>query len=273
MWHPVLEGRIERRLLINYRLDPDRAAELVPAPLRPQLVDGFAVAGICLLRLGEMRPRGLPRWLGLQSENAAHRVAVEWNGPDGIHRGVFIPRRDTNALTNVVVGGRVFPGVHEWARFHVDEDAGRFNVSFVSLDGSAAVDARVSVADRLDGSVLFRDLAEASAFLEQGSVGYSSTRSRGYLDGLQLRTRPWSLKPTVIERVQSSLFDDPRRFPRGTAELDCALVMVDVPVEWHPVERMGTGERVEQLARAGLGRHDPLVPRRALDMGGYSSRR
>jgi hypothetical protein len=116
------------------------------------------------------------------------------------------------------------------------------------LDGSAAVDARVSVADRLDGSVLFRDLAAASAFFERGSIGYSSTRERGYLDGLQLRTRAWNIEPTVIERVQSSLFDDPQRFPRGTAELDCALVMVDVPVEWHPVERMRTGERVEQPA-------------------------
>ena len=46
----------QRRLLINYRRDPAVAETLLPSGLRPQLVDGSAVARICLLRLGAMRP-------------------------------------------------------------------------------------------------------------------------------------------------------------------------------------------------------------------------
>jgi len=42
----------ERRLLVNYRVDPDVAATLLPAPLRPKLVNGWAVAGICLFPAG-----------------------------------------------------------------------------------------------------------------------------------------------------------------------------------------------------------------------------
>jgi hypothetical protein len=34
---------IERRLLVNYRVDPGVAARLIPTPLRPQLVNGWAV--------------------------------------------------------------------------------------------------------------------------------------------------------------------------------------------------------------------------------------
>ena len=41
---------IERRLLVNYRVDPGVARSLLPAPLRPQVVNGWAVAGICLIR-------------------------------------------------------------------------------------------------------------------------------------------------------------------------------------------------------------------------------
>ncbi|MDF2434699.1 MAG: hypothetical protein JWP44_4330, partial [Mucilaginibacter sp.] len=47
---PALATNIERRLLINYRLDPGVAQSLLPDTLRPQLVRGSAVAGICLLR-------------------------------------------------------------------------------------------------------------------------------------------------------------------------------------------------------------------------------
>ena len=102
---PRIQGEIERRLLINYRVTPEAAAALLPSPFRPQLVNGHAVAGICLIRPGSLRPVGTPRWTGLRSENAAHRIAVEWDGADGVHTGVYIRRRDTDNLANAVLGG------------------------------------------------------------------------------------------------------------------------------------------------------------------------
>ncbi len=89
MIRPRLSSTIERRLLVNYRVDPHVAAALLPAPLRPQLVRGQAVAGICLLRIGGVRPAWAPRGGDRPtSENAAHRISVEWDGPDGVERGV-----------------------------------------------------------------------------------------------------------------------------------------------------------------------------------------
>jgi hypothetical protein len=57
--------RRQRRLLVNYRVDPDVAARVLPPPLRPQQVAGWAVAGICLIRLAQLRPGRVPAWLGL----------------------------------------------------------------------------------------------------------------------------------------------------------------------------------------------------------------
>lgn len=71
---PVVRGVIDRRILANYRVDPDVLAQLLPAPLRPKLTRGHAVAGICLIRLTGVRPRWLSAWLGVSSENAAHRT-------------------------------------------------------------------------------------------------------------------------------------------------------------------------------------------------------
>jgi hypothetical protein len=109
-----LDAVVERRLLVNYRTDPDVTGRLLPAPLRPQLHNGYAVSGICLIRLGRLRHRGLPG-MGLRSENAAHRIAVEWDTPDGPACGVYIPRRDTNSLAKrrrrrPPVPGRAPPG-------------------------------------------------------------------------------------------------------------------------------------------------------------------
>lgn len=229
---PDLAGTVDRRLLINYSVDPDVIARMLPLPFRPQLVRGRAVAGICLIRLQHMRPAGLPTWLGLASENAAHRVAVEWDTPHGVRSGVYIPRRDSNSLVNVLVGGRAYPGVHHRACFDVAEDEQRVRVSFRAADGSAHVMADVVVAERLSGSELFSNAAEASAFFEHGCDGYSATRDPGRFDGLQLLTGAWSVEPAQVADAYSSFFADSRIFPAGSAVLDNALLMRRIPVRW-----------------------------------------
>jgi hypothetical protein len=136
---------VERRLLVNYRVDPEVAASLLPTPLRPRLVNGWAVAGICLIRRGRLRPSWAPGWSGMRTENAAHRVAVEWDGIGGRQRGVYIPRRDSDSAVTVLAGGRLFPGEHHRASFDVRETAKELHVAFASTDRTAhvSVDTRV----------------------------------------------------------------------------------------------------------------------------------
>src|SRR5258708_34420133 len=96
MYIPRLEGTIDRRLLVNYRVEPAYLQRLLPGPFRPKLIHGMGIAGICLVRLQQIRPRALPAAFGLSSENAAHRTAVEWE-VKGEHRGgVYFPRLDTS---------------------------------------------------------------------------------------------------------------------------------------------------------------------------------
>jgi hypothetical protein len=232
---PGLRGRIERRLLVNYRVDPDAVTRMLPEPFRPQLVGDAAVAGICLIRLGEMRPRPLPRWMGLQSENAAHRIAVVWDTPTGIESGVYIPRRDSNSRVNIALGGRAYPGEHQRAEFEVHETDQDVRVAFAARDGSVQVDVSVRLADQLTGSHLFTDLDEASAFFEAGSIGYSATRRPNRFDGLGLRTNAWRVEPTIVNYAHSSFFENTAIFPAGTTELDNALIMRHVPVQWEPL--------------------------------------
>ncbi|MCA9647478.1 MAG: DUF2071 domain-containing protein [Polyangiaceae bacterium] len=97
---PELEGLIARRILLNYRVDPAVLARLLPSPMEPQLVGGQGVAGICLIRLEQLRPSFvgsvLPKGLTLSSENAAHRVAVRLHGKPA----VYVFRRDTSSRMN-----------------------------------------------------------------------------------------------------------------------------------------------------------------------------
>jgi hypothetical protein len=109
------------------------------------------------------------------------------------------------------------------------------HVAFASHDETITVRVDVRTAERFQGSELFAGLAQASDFFRHGSAGFSATRGGECLDGLELRTDAWQVEPVDVRSVHSTYFDDPDRFPPGSALLDCALLMRDVPVTWRPL--------------------------------------
>jgi hypothetical protein len=228
----------------------------LPAPFRPQIVNGFGIAGVCLIRLKHIRPLFLPAFVGISSENAAHRIAVEWETDGERHTGVFIPRRDTSSLLNAFAGGRLFPGVHRRAQFDVRETENEFHISMKSLDGSAHVLVAGRRASSLPHDSVVASLADVSRFFEAGSLGYSPDGSNGGLDGLELRSFNWHVEPLQISNVESSFFEDRSTFPVGSVAFDNALLMRGIDHEWHSREPVcRTVIQKQQLK-------DVIIPRR-----------
>jgi uncharacterized protein YqjF (DUF2071 family) len=230
---PVIRGVIERRILVNYRADAGVVAAQLPAPFRPKLHRGYAMVGICLIRLRDVRPRWVPAWAGIRSENAAHRTAVLWDENGRVAEGVYVARRDTSSRFNACAGGRLFPGIHSHADFRVAEAGEHFEVALASDDGITKVAVAGDVAEALPRTSIFESLAQASSFFEGGSLGYSATRDATRFHGLELRCKTWHVDALTVSNVRSSVFDDRARFPDGTIAFDCALVMRGVDHEWH----------------------------------------
>ena len=239
---PAITGIIRRRILLNYRVAPEVVRAILPSNFRPKLHGGYAVVGICLIRLEEIRPKGMPGFIGISSENSAHRIAVEWED-GGKREGVFVPRRDTDSRLNALAGGRVFPGVHHLSRFTVSDREGSISLRVDAEDKeSALVDLQAVEDDGFPPTSVFDRLAESSRFFEAGCVGYSSRPDSCVLDGLLLEVADWRVSHLKVERIRSAYFDDRSVFPEGSIEFDHALLMRDIPHRWRSVAEM-TAER------------------------------
>jgi hypothetical protein len=240
---PVLGGTIERRMLVNFRCESAGLARLLPLPFRPKLVNGWGMAGICLIRLSGIHPTFLPALCGLTSENAAHRIAVEWDEDGATREGVFVPRRDTNALLNRLVGGKIFPGIHHTAKFEVSETENRFKLEMQSEDGKTFVRVLARVSDKLPEDSVFNSFAEASEFFRGGSIGWSACTAGNEFDGLELRCREWRMETLAVEQVESSFFENAELFPAGSAKFDSAFLMRGIAHEWHARGRLTNFEK------------------------------
>ena len=80
---------------------------------------------------------------------------------------------------------------------------------------------------------IFGNLEESSAFFEKGSIGSSSRPDSPTLEGLRLKALNWRVTPLEIHSVNSAFFDDTTIFPAGSITFDHALLMRDIPHEWH----------------------------------------
>jgi len=236
---PKIKGIIDRRILINYQIDKEVLENYLPKPFKPKLVNEKGIAGICLIRLKEIRLLGLPKQLGISSENGAHRIAVTWEENGEIKEGVFIPRRDTSSKLNSLAGGTIFPGIHHLAKFTVNEYDENYEVSFVSDDKtSLAIKAKETT--HWNTESVFDNLDCVSDFFEKGSIGYSPTK-KGF-DGLELKAYNWKVSLLEVAEVKSSFFDDKSIFPENSVKFDNALLMKNIEHQWISLKKIKNGE-------------------------------
>ena len=226
---PRIRGIIRRRLLVNFRVDPEVMSRNIPAPFQPKLHNGYAIAGICLIRLEQIRPSLVPFPFGLHSENAAHRIAVCCPNSE---EAVFSPRRDSDSWLNHMAGGLLFPGEHHQARFDVVDDERSVDLKMESLDCSVSVRVSGATATQMPLDSVFASLDDASRFFEAGSLGYSTTRNQERFDAIILQTSDWRVEPFAVSIVSSSYFENAQHFPPGTVTFDHALIMRNVRHQW-----------------------------------------
>jgi len=222
----TLRAQLRRRILVSYRVDPVVAQDLVPEPFRPQLIDGSAVAGVCIIGLTSVRPGWFRPRVGFRTENVAHRIGVEWDEDGEIKTGVYITERHSSSLLPVLAGGRLFPGVQKHARFTLDETASRYRVRMSAPGTTVAVDVRVG-GDF--ASTLFDSVESASTFYRQGAVGWSPRRDGNGAEPVELTSEAWAAEGGEVLSLQSSFFD---ALPAGSAVLDSVIVMRDIPFFW-----------------------------------------
>lgn len=230
---PVLQGNIARRILLNFRADPAVVQTHLPAKFRPKLHNGHAILGVCLIRLEQIRPQWMPLPLGLCSENAAMRIAVRWDENGVAREGVFIPRRDTSSWLNHWTGGRIFPGQHHRAAFHMRDTGANIELRMQAHDGKNCIRVCGRVDEKWPNDSCFAALGDASTFFEAGSLGYSVRADTDDLNGLVLQTLCWQVENLTVSEAFVSEFADTSRFPENSVQFDHALLMRNIAHQWH----------------------------------------
>lgn len=234
----MYRGLIRQRVLLTYRVDEEWLQRQLPPGFVPTIVDGTALAGLCLLRWEALRPAGLPAWAGFPVDGIAERWFAHRAGR--AHQpGVVIPRRWVRGraaatLTRLVAGGHAEPTRVSFLR-HGEQLRVR------TLEGPL-VDVTVAPAPELSSTALFGgDAAAVEALHATAKRGWSGCGNASIAATDMVADAAWDAHPAAAVAVRQDVLPD-------HAVLDHALVMERVPARLTPVREVTQGPDDRRLA-------------------------
>lgn len=226
---PAIRGVVERRILVNYRVDVETLDTVLPEPFRGREAgeSGKGIGSLCFMRINDARLRFTPKSTGVSVETMTHRISAERENNGETEHCVYVPRRDVSSEFCAAVGRSALPTDLNCADFRVEERNGVFRIRVDCGEEYAGVEAHETESNEVEGGSVFDSIESASEFFCEAGVRYSPSGER--YDSIEFCPREFKMKPVKVKELQSSYFER-----LEGAELDSAFSMEDIEHEWRP---------------------------------------
>lgn len=220
---PAVRADMRERFVINVRVPPEAMAELLPPRLRPQVVNGWAIATFCVLDLRNITIAPLPTVAGW----ASHSCAERWGVLDEDGPAVSVVERLTSSRLGSAVTHLGFSAPHDVVRLDVAKDA--TTARLTAVDGRGALlDARLRRGGPF-ASAVFDGVGDFARFLADGVRSYGPSRYPGRLTVLDLHKTDAHYESLTIDAVDGAFVE---RWRAVGGAVDSALRTVDADYEW-----------------------------------------
>jgi hypothetical protein len=227
-----LYNRQDCRIVLFYRLAPDRAQRVLPDYLEPRTINGSAVGGIALVRRPLIRSSLVPRRL-VTNATVIHFMSALRQRHQKTHSGSLIMRRDTSSRVGAwIFGGWNGQRRHHHARFEMEQASGAFCIDCDSDDRCMHVSLRAQPQRHLVQPSLFGTKDQLLELLHSDFARLRLVRKSRVASGSRRRTYRCQLIPLLVRHLESSLFGDSDAFPPGAAEFDSGFWLREEEFVW-----------------------------------------
>jgi uncharacterized protein YqjF (DUF2071 family) len=237
--HPLpMKTTFRDCFLVNFAMEPETLARVLPPPLEPDIYDGQAFLSVVVADMERMRPAFAPRVLGVTYRQVVYRAVVRC----GEERGVHFLRSDADNRLMVELGNLLtFFRFHQ-SRISSARGGGLHHFDLVAHAGHhadihATFDlghARRSVPE---GSV-FRGLDQAQSFLVELYAAFKPDADGRTVNTVRIKRSAWRITMVDAPRARFDFMDGSATFPAGSTRLDSAIYVEDLDYYWHTLERM-----------------------------------
>lgn len=212
----TMKGRIDRCWLFAFSTPEAEIRALLPRPLEPVTRDGRAFWNVVVCRVGAMRPRGVPSFLGMGYWHVAYRIYARFDGEEGLH---FV-RSDCDSGLMAWMGNVMTDFNFHKAAVDVQEDADLLRVT-IDAPGAPAEATLRRRGPALPRTSVFGSVEEAAAFLKYKPRGFSVAKD-GRVNVVRIvrDEAAWRARPVEVVSQRWAFFDGRKVAPELCTEVD-----------------------------------------------------
>lgn len=209
--HPFpMVARLRHSLVLAWALPHELLTPLLPPGLRVDRYRDWGFVAIAMVQVSQLRPAGLPPWLGDDPFLTGYRIFVIHRGPDGRHRrGLYILRSDTDRRA-LAVGGNLLTR-YNWRRSVIDAEVGddRLEVRIRTLGGEADlhVEADLRGPAQLPPGSPFTSAADARRFAGPLPWTFDHEPETGSIVMVLGQRSAWEPRPVAVTVRTCTFFD------------------------------------------------------------------
>jgi uncharacterized protein YqjF (DUF2071 family) len=225
--------------LVNFSMEPETLARVLPSPLEAHLVGGRAFLSVVIADMDRMRPAFLPAFCGVTYQQVVYRAVVRC----GRERGVHFLRSDADNRLMVLMGNLLsFFGFHE-AHIISGQSGGQHHIDLATAPGDHAnihASFDLTSARRIvpDGSV-FQSVDEAQASLVELYAAFHPQPGEAAVRTVRIKRSAWNIQFVDEPRSRFDFMNGSAAFPVGSTRLDSVIYVEDVDYFWHTLDRPG----------------------------------
>lgn len=228
----AVPARIDRRILILYRIAPEHAERMMVPGHQPRKLKGYSLGGIALVRCARVHSPLLPARM-MACENALHFVCGLRIVQQRAEASALVMRYDTSSRLHAWIGGeRRWHCRHHHARFEVQESPEMIDIECDSDDRRSHVAIQAHLDRKICRQSVFHSTDQVLHLLQSELRSLGLTRCDGSGSSRRRSIRQSQLIPLRVDRLESSLFEDQQRFPAGSVQFDSAYWLRDDELVW-----------------------------------------
>lgn len=224
-----MHGTVVRRFLISYPVSPDLLLKHLPPGAECATYDGLAWVSACFVRMDDMRPSVLPKFIGMGFNYLIHRTRARLPFPDGKLREAVLVLQPNINRPLLSTFGSWLTGVGFQTRdidFREDDEGWHIQMT---AQGELLYDATIaksSCSESISSESRFTSAQEADDFLLGVSFGSHWIKGQRDLKLLPETHDPWTtLACTCVTRKNQYL----ETLGAGVVDADHAITMTEIP--------------------------------------------
>ena len=224
-----MTGTVVRRFLISYPVSPDVLSGHLPPGAECATHDGFAWVSACFVRMDDMRPNILPRFVGMGFNYLIHRTRARLPFPDGkLREAVLVLQPNINRPLLSSFGSLLTGVGFRNRQIDFTEDEDNWRIRMIS-QGELLYDAEISkssCSESITTESRFTTVPEADKFLLGVSFGGQWVKGQKNLKLLPETHDPWTTRACTCTTHKNQFLES---LGVDAIDADHAITMTQIP--------------------------------------------